>query len=62
MDAAVAFAVSKLRWREIQELSDVFIDCVEGGASVSFMWRMTGEAGFSHSGARSPRRSALIGA
>lgn len=23
--------------REIQELSDVLIDCVEGGASVSFM-------------------------
>lgn len=27
--------------REIQALSDVLIDCVEGGASVSFMWPMT---------------------
>lgn len=27
--------------REIRELSDVLIDCVEGGASVSFMWPMT---------------------
>lgn len=27
--------------REIQGLSDVLIDCVEGGASVSFMWPMT---------------------
>jgi GNAT superfamily N-acetyltransferase len=27
--------------REIQELSDVLIDCVEGGASVSFMLPMT---------------------
>jgi GNAT superfamily N-acetyltransferase len=27
--------------REIQELSDVLIDCVEGGASVSFMFPMT---------------------
>lgn len=26
---------------EIQGLSDVLIDCVEGGASVSFMWPMT---------------------
>jgi GNAT superfamily N-acetyltransferase len=29
--------------REIRELSDVLIDCVEGGASVSFMWPMTRE-------------------
>jgi GNAT superfamily N-acetyltransferase len=29
--------------REIQGLSDVLIDCVEGGASVSFMWPMTRE-------------------
>jgi GNAT superfamily N-acetyltransferase len=28
---------------EIQGLSDVLIDCVEGGASVSFMWPMTRE-------------------
>jgi GNAT superfamily N-acetyltransferase len=27
--------------REIRELGDVLIDCVEGGASVSFMWPMT---------------------
>ena len=27
--------------REIAGLSDVLIDCVEGGASVSFMWPMT---------------------
>jgi GNAT superfamily N-acetyltransferase len=27
--------------REIQELSDVLIDCVEGGASVSFMFPMS---------------------
>jgi GNAT superfamily N-acetyltransferase len=26
---------------ELQGLSDVLIDCVEGGASVSFMWPMT---------------------
>jgi GNAT superfamily N-acetyltransferase len=29
--------------REISGLSDVLIDCVEGGASVSFMWPMTRE-------------------
>jgi GNAT superfamily N-acetyltransferase len=29
--------------REIRGLSDVLIDCVEGGASVSFMWPMTRE-------------------
>lgn len=27
--------------RDIRRLSDVLIDCVEGGASVSFMWPMT---------------------
>lgn len=27
--------------REIRELGDVLIDCVEGGASVSFVWPMT---------------------
>ncbi len=27
--------------REIEALCDVLIDCVEGGASVSFMWPMT---------------------
>jgi GNAT superfamily N-acetyltransferase len=30
-----------IREREIQGLSDVLIDCVEGGASVSFMWPMS---------------------
>jgi GNAT superfamily N-acetyltransferase len=30
-----------VREREIQELSDVLIDCVEGGASVSFMLPIT---------------------
>jgi GNAT superfamily N-acetyltransferase len=29
--------------REIAGLSDVLIDCVDGGASVSFMWPMTKE-------------------
>ena len=29
--------------QEIRGLSDVLIDCVEGGASVSFMWPMTRE-------------------
>ena len=29
--------------REVRELSDVLIDCVAGGASVSFMWPMTRE-------------------
>jgi GNAT superfamily N-acetyltransferase len=29
--------------REVAELSDVLIDCVEGGASVSFMYPMTRE-------------------
>jgi GNAT superfamily N-acetyltransferase len=33
--------VANLGDREIQGLSDVLIDCVEGGASVSFMWPMT---------------------
>lgn len=31
----------RLEAREIEELGDVLIDCVEGGASVSFMWPMT---------------------
>jgi GNAT superfamily N-acetyltransferase len=35
--------VSTLGEREIQGLCDVLIDCVEGGASVSFMWPMTHE-------------------
>lgn len=34
-------AVSSLDERDIQMLSDVLIDCVEGGASVSFMLPMT---------------------
>jgi GNAT superfamily N-acetyltransferase len=34
-------SLSSIGEREIQELSDVLIDCVEGGASVSFMLPMT---------------------
>jgi GNAT superfamily N-acetyltransferase len=34
-------ALANLGDREIAELSEVLIDCVEGGASVSFMWPMT---------------------
>jgi GNAT superfamily N-acetyltransferase len=33
--------IEALGEREIRQLSDVLIDCVEGGASVSFMWPMT---------------------
>ncbi len=33
--------LDELGEREIRGLSDVLIDCVEGGASVSFMWPMT---------------------
>lgn len=35
--------LDKIGEREIQQLSDVLIDCVEGGASVSFMLPMTRE-------------------
>jgi GNAT superfamily N-acetyltransferase len=34
-------AMRTLEEREIHGLSEVLIDCVEGGASVSFMWPMT---------------------
>ena len=34
-------SLQKLDEREVQALSDVLIDCVEGGASVSFMLPMT---------------------
>lgn len=34
-------ALATIGDRELQELSDVLIDCVEGGASVSFMLPMT---------------------
>ena len=34
-------AIEKFGEAELQGLSDVLIDCVEGGASVSFMWPMT---------------------
>ncbi len=34
-------SLQKLDEHELQALSDVLIDCVEGGASVSFMWPMT---------------------
>jgi GNAT superfamily N-acetyltransferase len=33
--------LDRLDDRQIEQLSDVLIDCVEGGASVSFMWPMT---------------------
>ena len=33
--------LDRLDERQIEQLSDVLIDCVEGGASVSFMWPMT---------------------
>lgn len=42
MSGAIAIRrVETFDAREIEELSDVLIDCVEGGASVSFMWPMT---------------------
>ena len=34
-------SLQKFDEHELQALSDVLIDCVEGGASVSFMWPMT---------------------
>ena len=34
-------SLQKFDEHELQGLSDVLIDCVEGGASVSFMWPMT---------------------
>jgi GNAT superfamily N-acetyltransferase len=33
--------LSTIGEREIRDLTDVLIDCVEGGASVSFMWPLT---------------------
>jgi GNAT superfamily N-acetyltransferase len=33
--------LQKIDEPDVQALSDVLIDCVEGGASVSFMWPMT---------------------
>jgi GNAT superfamily N-acetyltransferase len=33
--------LQKIGEHELQALSDVLIDCVEGGASVSFMWPMS---------------------
>ncbi len=35
-------AIQKFAEHELQALSDVLVDCVEGGASVSFMLPMTG--------------------
>jgi len=40
-DAIRIRRVERFGDREIEELSDVLIDCVEGGASVSFMWPMS---------------------
>lgn len=41
MDAIRIRTLHALGGREIQELSEVLIDCVQGGASVSFMLPMT---------------------
>ena len=40
-DAIGIRPLTKFDEREVRGLSDVLIDCVEGGASVSFMWPMT---------------------
>lgn len=40
-DAIQIRRLDKISDRDIQQLSDVLIDCVEGGASVSFMLPMT---------------------
>ena len=40
-DAIEIRALPSMGHPEIQELSDVLIDCVEGGASVSFMLPMS---------------------
>jgi GNAT superfamily N-acetyltransferase len=42
-DALRIRSLSRLGDREIQGLSDVLVDCVDGGASVSFMLPMTHE-------------------
>jgi GNAT superfamily N-acetyltransferase len=42
-DAIEVRSLETLGDREIRGLSDVLIDCVQGGASVSFMWPMTHE-------------------
>jgi GNAT superfamily N-acetyltransferase len=42
-DAARVRPLESFGDREIEGLSDVLIDCVEGGASVSFMWPMQRE-------------------
>ena len=43
MNAIVVRRLETLGERELEGLTDVLIDCVEGGASVSFMWPMTRE-------------------
>ena len=44
MDGGIRIrCLSPIGEAEIRALSDVLIDCVEGGASVSFMWPMTRE-------------------
>jgi GNAT superfamily N-acetyltransferase len=40
-DAITIRVLRNLAEREIDELCDVLMDCVEGGASVSFMWPMS---------------------
>jgi GNAT superfamily N-acetyltransferase len=41
MQAITVRSLTKLDEREIDDLSNVLLDCVEGGASVSFMFPMT---------------------
>ncbi len=41
MDTFSIYCLTALGEREIKGLSEVLIDCVEGGASVSFMWPMS---------------------
>ncbi len=41
MDTFSIYCLTALGEREIKGLSDILIDCVEGGASVSFMWPMS---------------------
>ena len=39
----------------VDRLADILIDCVEDGASVSFMWPLPRARALKHSGAASPR-------
>ncbi|HEX2852298.1 MAG TPA: GNAT family N-acetyltransferase [Opitutaceae bacterium] len=61
-DAIQIRRLDKIGEREIDQLSDVLIDCVEGGASVSFMLPMTREkaVSFWRSSAESAARGERI--